>query len=277
MSDNEAHRGFCELPSGEPMTFGDVANRVGKTLPEVKRALVEMARVGIFTVDSRGCIFCRRMARDTHISNVRRAAAASRKCTEKRAANGEFCSPFAGDFAGANDPAKQEQNPTVTVSVSDSDSDSDLLRQKQRVPATAIPSAGVSARFEEFWEKYPVKDGYPIAFGVWDGLVTSANESEVFACLDRYLASDRAARSPKNASNWLHDAARDRWKSDWPRPAPQKGLQRIPLYSPLELPKPSECEELAALEWITQNDPDPEIRDDAKRRLSNGARLTQKT
>ena len=124
MSDNEDHRGFCELPSGEPMTFGDIAARAGKSLGEVKKLLIEMARVGTYSVDERGCIFSRRMARDTHISEVRRAAANRRHETENRAASGKFCKQFAGDFAGAKQPAKGMQKPTVTDSVSDSVSDS---------------------------------------------------------------------------------------------------------------------------------------------------------
>ena len=53
------------------------------------------------------------------------------------------------------------------------------------------PESETSPRFEEFWERYPVKDGKPIAFGVWGGIVTVENEAMVFACLDRYLSSDR--------------------------------------------------------------------------------------
>ena len=87
-----------------------------------------------------------------------------------------------------------------------------------------IEASETSPRFEEFWDIYPVKDGKPVAFGVWAGLVTVENEAEVFACLERYLASDRAGRNPKNPNNWLHDCARDAWKSDWP--APQNGVKK---------------------------------------------------
>lgn len=79
------------------------------------------------------------------------------------------------------------------------------------------PAERPSQRFEEFWERYPVKEGRDLVAGLWISLVTIYNEGKVFACLDRYLASDRAQRSPKNANNWLHDCARDKWESDWPK------------------------------------------------------------
>lgn len=109
MHENEAHRGFLELPSGVPMTDEDIAHRCGKAVKTVTKILAEMSRVGILTRDFYGTIFCRRMARDSHISEVRRDAANKRLAAAQRAANGTF----AGDFAPANGPAKRQQNPTV--------------------------------------------------------------------------------------------------------------------------------------------------------------------
>lgn len=120
MHENEAHRGFIELPSGEPMTSVDIASKVGKQPRDIEKCLSEMARVGTYSKDERGCLYCRRMARETHISSVRKAAAKSRMESSKRAADGSF----AGDFAPPNNPAKAEQKPTVTASASDSVSDS---------------------------------------------------------------------------------------------------------------------------------------------------------
>lgn len=104
-SDNEEHRGFLELPTGEPMTELDIAHRVGKPIKEVRPALDAMRRLGTFSEDARGCIFSRRMARDTHISEVRRQAASKRASIIERAKD--------GTFAGAKFRAKREQNPTV--------------------------------------------------------------------------------------------------------------------------------------------------------------------
>jgi hypothetical protein len=129
MSENEAHRGFAELPTGEPMGVADIAAKVGKASREVEKCLSEMARIGTYSIDDRRCYYCRRMARDTHISTVRKAAAKSRMETSKRAADGSF----AGNFDGTNRPAKEEQKPTVTASVSVSVSDS--LQEPPKPPA----------------------------------------------------------------------------------------------------------------------------------------------
>lgn len=126
MSDNEEHRGFCEASNGSPLSSGDISNRAGRSARRIQNCLDEMERLGIFSRDDRGCIYSRRMARDTHISEVRRAAAKSRHDTEIRAANGKFCSDFAPakqNFAPAKVPANGMQNPTVTASVSSSGPD----------------------------------------------------------------------------------------------------------------------------------------------------------
>ena len=81
-----------------------------------------------------------------------------------------------------------------------------------------------SSRFTEFWERYPLKTGKPVTFGVWAGLVSPKDEEAVFACLGRYLESDQVARGTvKLPNNWLHDCARDKWESDWPKPQGKKG------------------------------------------------------
>ena len=116
MHENEAHRGFLELPNGAPMSTREIAAKIGKTGKQISRCLDEMEHVSIFNRDSRNCIYCRRMARETEISEIRRNAAHSRLTRAKRAEDGTFV----GSFAGANDPAKDEQKPTVTASVSDS-------------------------------------------------------------------------------------------------------------------------------------------------------------
>lgn len=124
-----------------------------------------------------------------------------------------------------------------------------------------------SIRFEEFWDKYPVKDGYPLAQGVWFSIVTTENEAAVFACLDRYLASDRGGRSPKNPNNWLHDCHRDGWRSDWPKPKQNAAAAGTPRTGRLEPVKPTEDQKSEDLRWLAENDPDPAMREDAKRRL----------
>lgn len=130
MHDNEMHRGFAELPTGAPMLESDIVARVGKSPKEVKACLEEMGRIGTFSRDSRGCIYSRRMARDTHISEVRRAAAKSRAATSKRAADGSFI----GDFAPPKDPAKEEQTPDVKDTASASVSATTSSQQQKVAP-----------------------------------------------------------------------------------------------------------------------------------------------
>lgn len=80
------------------------------------------------------------------------------------------------------------------------------------------PSVLSSNRFHEFWDKYPLKVGESRTAGVWIGIVTPDNEADVFACLQRYILSDQVSRGvAKNPDNWLHDCARDGWKSQWPQ------------------------------------------------------------
>jgi hypothetical protein len=113
---NEAHRGFIELQSGEPMTEEDIAAKVGRPIKAVRECLAEMKRVGIFSVDSRGCIFNRRMARESTISDARKRAADSRWNKAQLAAglHGEE-----GKFAYAKGHAKKMQKAAVTASASD--------------------------------------------------------------------------------------------------------------------------------------------------------------
>lgn len=139
MHNNELHRGFLELPTGSPMTDEDIAAKVGKPIVRVRTALQELDHYGVFSRDSRGCIYSRRMAREFHISEVRRAAARSRLESSKRAANGTF----AGDFAPAKQPPKGEQNPTVSDSVSDSVlSDSESKQSTSKTEAINSPKGG---------------------------------------------------------------------------------------------------------------------------------------
>lgn len=147
MHENEAHRGFLELPTGEPMSIGDISARAGKLHREVDGCLREMERIGVYSRDDRGCLYCRRMARDSHISTVRKQAATARLLAAQRAADGKF----AGNFAPANTPAKVQQNPTVTVSVSDSVSDS------SETPPSPSVAFDYETGFGEVWQAYPQK------------------------------------------------------------------------------------------------------------------------
>lgn len=134
MHDNEMHRGFLELPTGEPMTDLDIARRAGISIKETRTLLVCMERIGTYSKDARGCLLSRRMARDTHISGVRRQAAIKRASVVERAKHGEF--------APAKPPAKPKQTPTVTASVSDSVST--IEEEPPKPPVNGTPANGCS-------------------------------------------------------------------------------------------------------------------------------------
>jgi transcription initiation factor IIE alpha subunit len=50
MHEDEAHRGFLELPSGEAMTEKQISLRIGRSLREVKPILAELKSFGVFSV-----------------------------------------------------------------------------------------------------------------------------------------------------------------------------------------------------------------------------------
>jgi len=78
MHQNEAHRGFLELPSGQPLSEKQISLRIGRTVREIRPRIAELKNLGIVSITPSGALYCRRMARETHISEVRRAAAKSR-------------------------------------------------------------------------------------------------------------------------------------------------------------------------------------------------------
>ena len=78
-----------------------------------------------------------------------------------------------------------------------------------------------SKRWPEFWAKYPRKVNADAGCRAFMSVVTAANEERMFACLERYLASDESRRATMAADNWLFRCNRDDWLSDWPRAAPK--------------------------------------------------------
>jgi len=124
-----------------------------------------------------------------------------------------------------------------------------------------------SGRFAEWWARYPLKNGENLCAQLWVSVVTAENESLVFSCLDRYLASEQVSRGVlKRPNNWLHDCSRDNWKSDWP-PAVKNGYGDRNLPPATKPDRPSESDERDALEWLAINDADPTVREDARKRL----------
>jgi hypothetical protein len=67
-------RGYLEHPSGAQISSEDLARLVGQPVKVVQEALDTMERIGVFSREQSGVIFCRRMVRDTAISDKRKQA-----------------------------------------------------------------------------------------------------------------------------------------------------------------------------------------------------------
>jgi hypothetical protein len=94
-------------------------------------------------------------------------------------------------------------------------------------------NAKSSARFEEFWEKYPRRQHKSAAAMQFVSLVTIESEAAVFACLDRYLASDEVARGVlTNPETWLSKQYQDGWTGEWPAAKHEGEYEEDPLDEP---------------------------------------------
>lgn len=127
---------------------------------------------------------------------------------------------------------KRQRNVSVTVpeqSRADTEQNRAHTEAAREIPASELipllrkpaqpmkQQLTASMRFPEWWVRYPLKTGEGICAGVWLSLVSVEAEGAVFACLDRYLASDHVSRGiVMNPNNWLHDCSRDHWKCEWP-------------------------------------------------------------
>lgn len=172
-------RGYLELPTGAPMEVRDVASRVGKSEADVADAISEMERIGLFSRDSRGCIFCRRMKRDAEISLKRKEAAKTRANDAGRSGDGRFApanhqqtvqqSADSGTSklptaAPASGPAKAEQKSDPSLSFSFSSPEEEERGSGDNSDSeTEQPVSGITVKFdaatgaEEFLSAYPVQ------------------------------------------------------------------------------------------------------------------------
>ncbi|SPF45534.1 hypothetical protein SBA4_3390023 [Candidatus Sulfopaludibacter sp. SbA4] len=202
MHHNEAHRGFLELPNGEPMTEKQISLRIGRSIKEVRPLLGELKSFGVFSVTPSGALYCRRMARETHISEVRRAAAKSRADKAARAANGTFAGDVTGmgdgEFAPAKTPATGEQDTVLSSSSSVSVSSINTLCSSgdergagnlELIPPKPKPADGVRIWFDaEFWPAYPRKTAKPQALkAARRHGKTAADRAAIVECLKRRL------------------------------------------------------------------------------------------
>lgn len=114
------------------------------------------------------------------------------------------------------------ESKTESEAHTQSEPECDRVREMPRKRTAADESGQTSQLWDEFWEKYPLKQRKDFACMEWSSYVTTANENAVLGCLDRYLLSDQVQRGVvMNPDKWLREQHRAKWKGDWPR-APDK-------------------------------------------------------
>jgi hypothetical protein len=92
------------------------------------------------------------------------------------------------------------------------------------MPHAADLDGPVSQRFEELWQKWPRRVQRDRAARNWVSYVTAANEHEMFACADRYFASDEVSRGVvMDLHNWLERQYRGGWADEWPPARERRG------------------------------------------------------
>jgi hypothetical protein len=205
-----SRRGYLEHPTGEPFSAHDIARMVGMPVASVVKMLDAMEhRYGTFSRDTHGVIFNRRMVRDTEISEKRRAAG-------RLGGNPNLVGNEVNHTAKQNGNLLNQtsnQNPTLSSSTSSSTS----KHTQTRVPLASDQTAKPPGRWAEFQERYPRKQHLNQASQAYVSVVTADNESQVFACLDRYLDSDEVRRGVvANPDKWLFAQAADGWAGMWP-------------------------------------------------------------
>jgi hypothetical protein len=141
----------------------------------------------------------------------------------------------------------QQQNVRTSRSrISESESESKAYAQSNaepvvRAPVAAMPRkhqpraadlSGITGnRFHEFWENFPLQDDRDSTARMYISVVTEPEEAAVFACLERYRASDAVSRGVVMSGwKWLEQQKRNGWQGNWPaRASPDPGKTRQEL------------------------------------------------
>lgn len=100
---------------------------------------------------------------------------------------------------------------------SDSDSVSGFVSSfSEKQPARAEPET-IADGFDEWLRPWPRVSSPDTAARAWISVVTAADVDAVFACRDRYLASDEVARGAiMDVAKWLFAQASAKWQGRWP-------------------------------------------------------------
>jgi hypothetical protein len=223
-----AHRGFLELPNGEPMTAIHLGRMTGVEHGEVQSLLQELETAGVFSRTERGTIYSRRMLRD----ESKRV-----KCTEagKRGGNPTLKGQSKGGGKGDdNGQSKGESKRNPTPSSSSSSSEEDLSHITTGERDTFL--TGPSTAFEQFMEIYPRKMAPAKAWRVWQSVVIGLSgtrglpDEEIETWLvkrgEAYACSPSGQPPPPGQTDdfrpspakWLEDGKYDEPAAEWFKP-----------------------------------------------------------
>lgn len=183
-------RGYLVRQDGQPLTEGEIARMVGETPGNVRRAMEELERAGVYSTDEHGAIYSRRMVRD----EAKRAGTRTRvrKHREKNACNADCNADCNG--AGNADVTAMKQRSSSSSSSSTS------------VPPNTPPPPG---SFLEWWNAYPPhrRKNQGACITAWqEALETGAEPAALIAAASEYAASPvGSGQYAVAAARWLTD------------------------------------------------------------------------
>lgn len=188
-----------------------LARMVGADLVVVEQCLVELEGAGVFSRTPSGTIFSRRMVKDQALR-------------EKRAQYGHLSSTNPS-VPRKKDTFKDTLPPSLPPSLggspsSSSSSSSSPSLKKEKI---AIPPSAVELAFEEFWERYPKRNGKrigkPVALAKFKKLSTE-DRCLVLKAVKNYASSQMVLNGIgiKDAQRWLRNGKDDEPWRDWTEP-----------------------------------------------------------
>jgi hypothetical protein len=204
-----------------PLPIKFMANWCGISVRQFLSAIDELEAHKVFSRMDDGTMYSRRMVRDEKV-RVSRASGGAKSLENPNVPQRKDIHegyPYSSDEGSPLSEKKDVLDPVcVTVTVPPPPV------EHKTTPRVVSISEKESSRFEEFWEKWPRKTGRDAAAMAWMSHVTTENEDKVFACLDRFLASNDVARGAvpfagitMGKPGWIASCAKDSWECDWPK------------------------------------------------------------
>jgi len=214
-------RGFLEL-NGQPISDPQLARLTGASIDELTLLINELGTAGVFSKDSRGVIYSRRMDRDEHIRKIRSEAG------KKGAVFGIKGGRPKRGGEGSKTPKRQKgQNNPPSSSSSSSDLKDIRSVDTEKKPGNA-KADNPNSLFQGFWEAYPrklKKDKASKAFAKLSPtpelLARMLSSIENFKRSEDWLKED--GKYIPHPTTWLNDR---RWEDE--QPGTSNNLQTAP-------------------------------------------------